>query len=109
MLGGISGWGWPASEKGLSSLIVRLKYVDGKVEEHVLTNGEHFADYIRRVDVPQSRFAYSLRGQQIRFFSIIPKRVEPIETIELVTGTDVESSPIVMAVTVETPTKSESK
>ena len=109
MLGGISGWGWPASEKGLSSLIVRLKYVDGKVEEHVLTNGEHFADYIRRVDVPQSRFAYSLRGQQIRFFSIIPKRVEPIETIELVKGNDVESSPIVMAVTVETPTKSESK
>ena len=109
MLGGISGWGWPASEKGKISINVRLKYADGQIEDHALINGEHFSDYITRVDVPQSKFAYSLRGQQIRYFSIVPKRLEKIETIDLMKGNSIESSPIIMAVTVETPTKPEQK
>ena len=102
MLGGISGWGWPASEKGTPSLTVRLKYEDGEVEEHILRNGEHFADYIRRVDVDKSKFAYPLRGQQIRYLTVIPKRASKIETIDLVKGKDV-TSPVVMAVTIEGP------
>ena len=103
-LGGISGWGWPASEKGTTCLIVRLKYADGQTEEHALKNGEHFADYIRRVDVPGSKFAFALRGQQARYFAVIPKRADKIETIELVKGSarDV-TSPVIMAVTVEGP------
>ena len=103
-LGGISGWGWPASEKGTTCLIVRLKYADGQTEDHALKNGEHFADYIRRVDVPQSKFAFALRGQQARYFAVIPKRADKIETIELVKGSarDV-TSPVIMAVTVEGP------
>ena len=103
-LGGISGWGWPASEKGTTCLIVRLKYADGKTEDHPLLNGEHFADYIRRVDVPQSKFAFNLRGQQARYFAVFPKRTDKIETIELVKGSarDV-TSPVIMAVTVEGP------
>ena len=103
-LGGISGWGWPASEKGTTCLIVRLKYADGKTEDHPLLNGEHFADYIRRVDVPQSKFAFALRGQQARYFAVFPKRADKIETIELVKGSarDV-TSPVIMAVTVEGP------
>ena len=109
MLGGISGWGWPASEKGKTSVNVRLKYADGQTEDHALINGEHFSDYIRRVDVPQSKFAYPLRGQQIRYFSITPKRIEKIESLELIKGNSLESSPIIMAVTFETPTKAESK
>jgi putative membrane-bound dehydrogenase-like protein len=108
-LGGISGWGWPASERGTTSLIVRLKYADGESEDHPLINGEHFSDYIRRVDVPKSKFAYPLRDQQIRYLSIVPKRLEKVETIELVKGNSIASSPIIMAVTVETPTKPESK
>jgi hypothetical protein len=74
-----------------------------------LRDGEYFSDYIRRVDVPQSKFAYSLRGQQIRYFAIIPKRIEKIESIELIKGDAVVSSPIIMAVTVETPSKPEVK
>jgi putative membrane-bound dehydrogenase-like protein len=102
-LGGISGWGWPASEKGTTCLIVRLKYEDGQTEDHALKNGEHFADYIRRVDVPQSKFAFALRGQQVRYFAITPQRADKIATIELVKGSarDV-TSPVIMAVTVET-------
>ncbi len=99
-LGGISGWGWPASEKGTTCLIVRLKYADGQTEDHSLKNGEHFADYIRRVDVPQSKFAFVLRGQQARYFAVTPQRADKIETIELVKGKDV-TSPVIIAVTVE--------
>lgn len=102
LLSGISGWGYPASGKGSVSMVVRLHYADGKSEDHELKNGEHFADYIRRVDVPGSKFAFSLRGQQLRYIAIEPQRHETIETIELVKGTDA-SAPLVMAVTIETP------
>ncbi|MGE3408925.1 MAG: PVC-type heme-binding CxxCH protein [Pirellulales bacterium] len=101
LLSGVSGWGHPLGREGSVSMIVRLHYTDGQAEDHELKNGIHFADYIRRVDVPESKFAFALRGQQIRYLSIIPQRREPIESIELVKGAD-DSAPIVMAVTVET-------
>jgi putative heme-binding domain-containing protein len=101
LLSGISGWGFPASEKGSVSMIVRLHYADGQTEDHELRNGEHFADYIRRVDVPQSKFAFSLRGQQLRYLAVTPARKEKITEIEFVKGPDA-TAPIVMAVTVET-------
>ena len=103
LLSGVGGWAFPYSEKGSVSLIVRLNYADGKTEEHELKNGVHFADYIRKVDVPESKFAFALRQQQIRYLSVTPKRTDAtIKTIELVKGKD-DTVPIVMAVTVETP------
>ncbi len=100
LLSGVSGWGYSYSEKGTVSMIVRLHYADGKTEDHPLKNGEHFADYIRRVDVPGSKFAFNLAGKQMRYLSIVPQRKETIEKIEFVKGPDV-TAPIVMAVTVE--------
>jgi putative heme-binding domain-containing protein len=100
-LSGVSGWGFPLGEKGSVTMILRLVYADGATEEHQLRNGEHFADYIRRVDVPGSQFAYQLRGQQLRYLSVAAERPEVIREIELVKGPD-ETAPIVMAVTVET-------
>jgi putative membrane-bound dehydrogenase-like protein len=100
-LSGVSGWGFPYSEKGSVSLIVRLHYADGKTEDHTLKNGEHFADYIRRVDVPGSQFAFALRSQQIRYLSVTPERGETIKEIELIKGPD-RTAPVVIAVTVET-------
>ena len=103
LLSGISGWGFPATPKGSVSMIVRLHYADGKTEDHLLKNGEVFADYIRKIDVPDSTFAFSLRGQQIRYLAVRPKRpTEIIKDIEFVKGPDT-TSPIVMAVTVEGP------
>jgi hypothetical protein len=81
-------------------MIVRLHYADGDTEDIALKNGQHFADYIRRVDVPGSEFAFNLRGRQIRYLSVTPKREAAIESIELVKGDD-PTAPIVMAVTVE--------
>jgi hypothetical protein len=100
LLSGVSGWGFPYGEKGSVSLIVRLKFADGQTEDHPLLNGEHFADYIRVVDVPKSKLAFRLRGQQIRYLTVIPQRAEPIESLELVKGPD-STAPVVMAVTVE--------
>jgi putative membrane-bound dehydrogenase-like protein len=104
LLSGVSGWGYPyggETAKGSVSMIVRLHYADGQTEDHKLTNGEHFADYIRRVEVPRSKFAFDLRGKQIRYLSVPVERAEPLTKIELVKGDD-RTAPVVMAVTVET-------
>jgi putative membrane-bound dehydrogenase-like protein len=101
LLSGVSGWGFPYGAKGGLVMTVRLHYADGQREDHALVNGEHFADYIRRVDVPGSEFAFALRGQQIRYLAVTPKRADAIAEIEFVKGPDA-SAPVVMAVTVET-------
>jgi putative heme-binding domain-containing protein len=100
LLSGVSGWGFPYGGEKSVSLIVRLHFEDGKTEDHKLVNGEHFADYIRRVDVPGSKFAFDLRGRQIRYLAVQPERADPIAKIELVKGDD-RTAPVVMAVTVE--------
>ena len=100
LLSGVSGWGSPYSSEKSVSMIVRLHYADGQTEDHALVNGEHFADYIRRQDVPGSKFAFSLGGRQIRYLAVSPKRAEVIKEIELRKGNDT-TAPVVMAVTVE--------
>ncbi len=102
LLSGVSGWGFPYGQERSVCLIVRLHYADGSTEDHPLRNGVEFADYIRRVDVPGSQFAFALRGQQIRYLSIQPKKPNTISTIEFIKGPDT-SAPVVMAVTVERP------
>src|SRR5207237_628043 len=102
LLSGVSGWGYPYSEKGSVSLIVRLHYEDGKTEDHALKNGVEFADYIRRVDVPGSQFAFDLRGRQVRYLTIQPERKDKIKEIEFVKGPDA-TAPVIVAVTVESP------
>lgn len=101
-LSGVGGWAAPYDTTKSVSMIVRLNYADGKTEDHEWKNGVHFADYIRRVEVPESQFAFALRGQQIRYLSVTPKRKDAIKSIELVKGPDAVA-PIVMAVTIETP------
>jgi putative membrane-bound dehydrogenase-like protein len=102
LLSGVSGWGFPYSDEKTVSLIVRIHYAGGKTEDHQLRNGEHFADYIRRVDVPGSKFAFDLRGRQVRYLKVEPKEAEKIDRIELVKGPD-GTAPVVMAVTLELP------
>ena len=83
-------------------MIVRLHYAGGASEDIPLNNGVQFADYIRRVDVPGSKFAFAMKGgQQIRYLSVVPHRKDTIDTIEFVKGPDT-TAPIIMAVTVET-------
>src|SRR5262249_5534904 len=73
LLSGVSGWGYTGGRNRSVSMIVRLHYRDGKTEDHPLKNGEHFADYIRRIDVPGSQFAFKMKGpQQLRYLAITP-------------------------------------
>lgn len=100
LLSGISGWGYPFSDEKTVSMIVRLHYQDGQAEDHPLVNGVHFADYIRRVDVPESQFAFALRGQQVRYLTVRPQRAETIASVQLIKGEDA-TAPMVFAVTAE--------
>jgi hypothetical protein len=100
-LSGISGWGASGDESTPTvSMIVRLHYADSTTEDHHLQNGVHFADYIRRVDVSGSKLAFMVRGRQVRYLAIHPKRPDSIESIELIKGPD-DTAPLVVAVTVE--------
>jgi putative membrane-bound dehydrogenase-like protein len=101
-LSGVSGWGaMNPKQNGGVCMIVRLTYDDAKVEDIPLMDGVHFADYIAIHDVPESKLAFRLRSQQIRYFSVAPKRTDAvIKQIELIKGPD-NSSPVVMAITVE--------
>ncbi|MFO0909522.1 MAG: PVC-type heme-binding CxxCH protein [Isosphaeraceae bacterium] len=104
LLSGVSGWGHAGGDGGAKtvSMIVRLNYADGKTEDHPLRDGVEFADYIRHIDVPGSKYAFPLRGQQIRYLAVKPNRNAPIASIDLVKGRDA-TAPVVMAVTVELP------
>lgn len=100
ILGGVAGWAFPYSDKQTTSMIVRFHYEDGTTEDHELKNGVHIADYIRRVDVPESKFAFDLDGRQIRYLAVMPSEAKPVKTIDLVKGND-DTAPVVMAVTAE--------
>lgn len=102
ILGGVGGWASPYGQKGSTSMIVRLTYEDGTVEDHILKNGIEIADYIQRVDVPGSKFAFDLQGRQVRYLAVMPKKSDLIKSVELVKGDD-STAPVVMAMTVEAP------
>jgi hypothetical protein len=102
LLSGIGGWLHPRSKEKSVSMIVRLHYAGGSVEDHELRNGVHFADYIGKNHVPESELAFMARSQQVRYLAVRPKRPDPIAEIEFVKGPD-RSAPVVMAVTVEAP------
>ena len=104
LLSGVSGWGYPAHKPKTVSMIVRLHLAGGSTEDHPLTNAVHFADYIRRVDVPGSEFAMMVGGQQLRHVIVHPKTSMPISEIELVKGDD-PTAPIVIAITIEAVAK----
>ncbi|MDX1963243.1 MAG: ThuA domain-containing protein [Pirellulales bacterium] len=102
LLSGVSGWGYPYVQEKSVAMSVRIKYADGKTEDHPLQNGVHFADYIRRVDVSGSKFALDAEGKQIRYLRIEPKRAERIESLEF-NKESRETAPLIFAVTVEGP------
>jgi hypothetical protein len=81
-------------------MIVSIRYEDGSTEDHELKNGVEFADVNGEKDVPGSKLAFKLGGQQVRYLTVVPGKKQTIASIELVKGAD-RSAPIVLAVTVE--------
>jgi hypothetical protein len=101
LLSGISGWGYPNTAQKEITMIVRLHYASGATEDHSFTNGVHFADYVRRVDVAGSKFAFEAEGgKQVRLLSLIPGNSSEIHRIEILKG-NCRSAPVILAVTVE--------
>ena len=70
-LSGVSVLGYPAGREGTVSMIVRIKYEDGTTEDHELKNGVHFADFSGTQDVPGSKQAFKLGGQQVRYLTVV--------------------------------------
>ena len=100
LLSGMSILGFPTGREGTVSMIVRLHYEDGTTEDHELKNGVHFADVNGGQDVPGSKSAFRLGGQQVRYLTVTPGKKGTIASIELVKGSD-RTAPIVLAATVE--------
>ena len=101
LLSGVSGWGYPYNRRPSTSMLVRVHYEDGSEEVTEYKNGVHFADYIRRVDVPESEFAMMVGRHQMRYLAIYPTKTLPVMRVEFEKGPD-QTAPIIMAVTVET-------
>jgi uncharacterized protein len=73
-LGGVGMWAWPVggeAARGRPVMKVVVFFADGTTEEHVLKNGEQFADTTVRAEVPLSADAgdFTRRGQ-VRYFAI---------------------------------------
>jgi serine/threonine protein kinase len=113
-LGGVSGWGWPfrtqgdqmGVDRGVVSVIVRLRYEDDMVEEHEWKNGEELVDYNGnwgQSQVPRSKMAIvTEHNNQIRYLSITPQRQVKIKEIEFAKGPNDEFTvPLLFSLTVE--------
>jgi WD40 repeat protein len=105
LLSGVGGFAFPftkGSEKGSLTMTARLVYRDGKTEDHEYKNGEHFADWFTRVEVPGSTFAFSVGLRQVRYIAIHPKRTEAVKEIEFIKAPNENTAPMIFAATVET-------
>ncbi len=100
LLGGIAGWGYPFLKDNSVSMIVRCVYEDGTSKDYPLRNGKEIADYISKVEVPGSQYAFDVNGRQMRYLKIDVDGSKPLKSIDFVKGEDV-TAPMVFAVTVE--------
>ncbi len=105
ILGGVGYRGYPwGDEEGhdLPVLEVEVHYADGQVEQHVLRNGEHFSDFIRRTDVSRSTYAPGLvgRNHQLRVIELDLGREETVDHIKL-RSFDNHVLPATVAITAE--------
>lgn len=87
VLSGIAAWGFPCRRDGQVAASWTWNYADGSSETVQLRDGDVFADWIARIDVPGSVHADGIladdsRGQ-LRRFSLVPSRSGEIVSITL--------------------------
>jgi|UniRef100_UPI0037846874 putative membrane-bound dehydrogenase-like protein len=105
MLGGVAGWAWPYGGEGVignPAMTVHVEYADGDKEAIVLKNGEHFADYIGRAEVPLSDDAgdFTRRGQ-LRYLAFNLKKKAQLKKLTLETSGSI-IAPCTVAITAST-------
>jgi putative membrane-bound dehydrogenase-like protein len=105
VLGGIAAWGHPFFGQGEPILRWTWKYVDGSSEEVVLHDGDQFADWISRHDVPGSRYVEGLVAEgswgQVRKFSLDPGRTEVALESLILESFDNRMAPTFLALTAQ--------
>lgn len=103
-LGGVGGWAYPwggAQHENIPVAKVTLHFADGQTEEIILRNGQEFADYNGRAEVPASKEAIGLvRYGQVRWFTKPVTRNQRIDRISL-ESYDNAVAPTFVAVTAE--------
>jgi putative heme-binding domain-containing protein len=84
-LGGVAGWGATKPEpNGRPVMTVTALFADGQSEKTTLHNGAEFADYVRPIDVPGSRFAEGVvTDKQIRWFTVPVKHAGVVKKLIL--------------------------
>jgi hypothetical protein len=104
LLGGVAGWGYPFGETNqlpVPAAKLAIQYADGKTEETVFKNGEEFADYVRQIDVPGSKYASNLVvNGQLRWFTVEPKGKGKIDKLILESATN-HVAPVFVAITAQ--------
>jgi hypothetical protein len=104
VLGGVAGWGYPNGGRTRTNdplVRAQIVYADQKAERIVFRNGYEFADYVKRIDVPGSRYVPDLLAEgQIRLFSFAPKRTNEISKI-ILESVDGEAAPAFVAMTAQ--------
>jgi putative membrane-bound dehydrogenase-like protein len=103
-LGGVGGWAYPwggAQYENIPVAKVTLHYANGQSEELILKNGQEFADYNGRAEVPGSKEAIGLvRYGQVRWFTKPVGRSDLIERISI-ESFDNAIAPTFVAITAE--------
>jgi putative membrane-bound dehydrogenase-like protein len=103
ILGGVTGWGYNGTPTGNTSdvLKINVRSAQDRTETIVCKNGTEFADYIRQIDVPGSKYADGVvKNHQMRWFTkelSAPMEIDKITLESLDSGT----APTIVAITAE--------
>jgi putative membrane-bound dehydrogenase-like protein len=104
VLSGIAAWGFPCLRDGQVAASWTWNYADGTRETVDLFDGDVFADWIARIEVPGSVYAEGIladdsRGQ-LRRFSLVPGREGVVDSITL-TSPENHIAPTFVALTAQ--------
>ncbi|MBL9144519.1 MAG: ThuA domain-containing protein [Verrucomicrobiaceae bacterium] len=110
LLSGISGWGWPAVREEDVALQATVVYASGDKEVFPLKNGVEFADYIRPVEVPGSKFVEDLcNGGQVRLITLKLTKKGVAKSLILESPNGNKTTPVVAAITADIEGRVEAK
>jgi len=105
VLGGIAAWGHPYLGKNQPIVRWTWVYEDGQQESVTLRDGDEFADWIGRNDVPGSEYAEGVLAPgsigQVRRFSLDPSRTDVAVRTLVLESFDDELAPTFLALTAQ--------